>query len=215
MKKEKRISVVVCLMVLLFLVNTAFAVDYTYTELSYPGYTVTEARGINNDGVVVGEAYGPGMLGFIYSNGSYTELLPTGQSNASTYGINNNGEVVGTGSTALGYRGFLYSKGSYTEIRPSGWGEHVAAVDINDSGAVVGYGEANDEGTISRGYLYSSGNYTVLLPSGWSGSRAVAINNNGDVVGDGYGFGASRAFVYSKGSYTEFMAPGLDRKSVV
>ncbi|MBI5195130.1 MAG: hypothetical protein HZA10_02275 [Nitrospirae bacterium] len=213
MKKEKRLSIVICLLNVLFLVNIAYAVEYTYTEL-FPG---TDARGLNNFGVVVGSPDGSGTqrTGFIYSNGSYSELLPTGQTYASAYGINNNGEVVGTGSTALGYRGFLYSNGSYTEIRPSGWGEHVVAVDINDSGAIVGYGEHNNEGSMGKGYLYSSGNYTEILPSGWSASRAVAINNNGDVAGDGYGFGASRAFVYSNGSYTEFMIPGLSYLTLI
>lgn len=60
MKRVKVISSIVCLLAVIFYVNTTLALDYTYTEVYYPGQTVTNAIGINNEGVVVGSAFGSG-----------------------------------------------------------------------------------------------------------------------------------------------------------
>jgi probable HAF family extracellular repeat protein len=51
--------------------------------------------------------------------------------------------------------------------------------------------------------------YTELLPPGWTSASATAINNNGDVVGQGRdGQGRINSFLYSNGTYIELLPPG-------
>ncbi len=54
--------------------------------------------------------------------------------------------------------------------------------------------------------------YTEILPpnSGWLWSQAYGINNSGPVVGYGHdGNNNFKGFIYSKGSYTELLPPGM------
>ncbi len=63
-------------------------------------------------------------------------------------------------------------------FRRGGW--ITTAVDINDSGAVVGGG---DDGTgNSKGFIYNGGVYTKLLPPGWLSAGASKINERGMVM---------------------------------
>jgi probable HAF family extracellular repeat protein len=55
--------------------------------------------------------------------------------------------------------------------------------------------------------------YTEIIPPGWEGASAFAINNGGDVVGDGWDHDANnhvveKGFLYSGGNYTEIIPPG-------
>jgi uncharacterized membrane protein len=177
-----------------------------YTKLLPPGWIEASAVDINNNGVVVGKGIlgstdSSGIRGFVYSEGKYTELLPPGWLNASATAINNNGVVVGYGA---GYccpyvsGGFIYKNGEYTELLLPG--EWVSAIDINDSGVViVGRSDATGQGGF---FIYYAGEYTELLPPGWTEAYAVAINNNGVVVGYGEG-----GFMYKDGEYTELLPP--------
>jgi probable HAF family extracellular repeat protein len=108
-------------------------------------------------------------------------------------------------------RGFLYSAGVYIELMPPGWiAAH--AYGINNSGAVVGWGNAtaaDQTNQVTKGFLYSAGVYTELLPPGWSSVYAYGINDGGAVVGGGDdGTGTYKGFIYSDGTYTELLPPG-------
>jgi probable HAF family extracellular repeat protein len=60
--------------------------------------------------------------------------------------------------------------------------------------------------TVSAGTLSF---YTPLLPNGWYSGQALAINNNGVVVGVGLDSTSNyRGFIYSAGTYTELLPPG-------
>jgi probable HAF family extracellular repeat protein len=123
-----------------------------YTELLPPGWQNATAKGINNDGVVIGGGNdGDSQKGFIYRNGTYTEILPPGWNSATAYGINNNGVVVGgeNDDSLSGGKAFAYHNGTYTELLPPGW-QMAIAYAINDNGVVVGWGM---EGEKQKGFI--------------------------------------------------------------
>jgi probable HAF family extracellular repeat protein len=96
----------------------------------------------------------------------------------------------------------------YTELLPYGWRD-VSVVGINNKGEVVGKGV--DSNGARKAFIYSNGEFTELrAPEGWDDFvDAIAINNNGDVLGNGY-VGCdpncvSKCFIYSNGNYTEIL----------
>ena len=92
--------------------------------------------------------------------------------------------VIGNGTDSNGAaKGFIYNDGVYTELLPPGWIDSYA-VDINDSGTVVGYGYDGTTGTY-KGFIYSDGTYTELLPPGWIQANARKINEREMVIGNG------------------------------
>jgi uncharacterized membrane protein len=120
-----------------------------YREFSVPWAAYTEARGINNRGVITGTAFfnGPGSAGFIYDPeaATYTEVLPSAYTE--TVGITTDGHVVGTvyldagasgpGAPAGQYGYLRAANGSVTYFRVSG--EDTYARGISDEGTIVGY----------------------------------------------------------------------------
>jgi probable HAF family extracellular repeat protein len=99
---------------------------------------------------------------------------------------------------------------TYTTLNP-GFGLSVTACGINDAGEVVG--QVSNAFTYS--FLYFEGNYTdISVPSGgfipYSNTAAVAINNNGDIVGSYRDGIQTRGFLYSDGVYTTLPTPPTD-----
>ena len=90
------------------------------------------------------------------------------------------------------------------------------AVDINDSGQIVGeYQYGASLGTQRYGYLFSDGVFTPIIFPGASFTRAVAINCNGDIVGD-YVIGKTTGnygdfgYLLHAGLYTSIRFPNSD-----
>ena len=172
----------------------------TYSLFSQPGWTNTEARGINSAGLVSGWSYSAtGAVGFIYNPATQmftdivgTNLMGTPQPITLAQGINTAGQVVGSS-----YRGFNASGNPVTPTAylynppPGGVGAgtitpfDVAGVNsiargINDLGLIVG--AAN--GGIGEAYVGNSGGFQLFnVPGAVNGSAASAINNLGQVVG--------------------------------
>ena len=141
------------------------------------GNRESEAYGINNRGQVVGEqlnSTATAFHAFLYSDGiiSDLEILQTGQ-NSTAYQINSRGQIVGSADVIssidafrdpdtgqIVYRtnyedhAFLYEAGAMVDLNTvistnSGWVLSYA-MDINETGQIVGYGLRNGEW---RGYL--------------------------------------------------------------
>jgi probable HAF family extracellular repeat protein len=177
-----------------------------YTELLPDGWKNAAAVDINDKGEVVG--YGENangvIKGFVYSNGNYTELLPNLWIVTGVLTINNNGEVGG-----IGLNGGMesYSNGNYTE-RPlplefNNYG--ITGLDLNNNGDLLvrmSLYTSHDYGP-TKSFIYSNGNYKEILPPGLENFEATAINNNGEVIGNGYG----GAFIYTDGKYREMTPP--------
>ena len=136
-----------------------------------PNFEATWARGINEDGTIVGGtqvANGGSLHPFVYSEGSWDAVTEvSGYADA----VNASGQVVGTYFTPAGEYAFLYENGVVTDLNDllpegSGWELH-AAVDINDAGQIVGQGTHNGEG---RGFLLSPVESSADLSISMSGS---------------------------------------------
>lgn len=174
----------------------------------------------------------PGEAAFLYSDGSLTYLPTPAQApslvgapagfQAIAYGINNNSQVIGSiagyfTSTSLANttQAFLYSDGSMTALGTLG-GPDSVAYGINDSGQVVGYSwttgaiEPPPIGASIDAFLYSNGtmiDLNSLLPanSGWRLTEATAINNSGQIVGEGFVNGQLHAFLLTQVTFASLI----------
>lgn len=90
------------------------------------------------------------------------------------YALNNQGQVVGFTYSEAGPYAFLYSDGAMTALGTLG-GNISGALDINDSGQIVGWSETAS-GAI-HGFTYSNGS---MLDFG--GVQISAINNSGQLL---------------------------------
>jgi len=87
------------------------------------------------------------------------------------------------------------------------------AVDINDSGQIVGEYTFT---TVDKrhGFLLNNGTFTSITFPGASFTRAIGINRNGDIVGDyilqGVGFGNEHGYLLRGGVFTSISFPNAD-----
>ncbi|MHB1038381.1 MAG: hypothetical protein ACYC35_28050 [Pirellulales bacterium] len=151
----------------------------TMTDIGTFGRRYSFALGINDSGQAVGWAQDGADVSqaFLYSAGVLQKLSDVG---GGAQGINAAGQVVGWSYDANGVlRACRYSTGAtiFLDIFPDG--HYSFALDINDSGEVVGYGEDGAE----RAFLYENGIMTGL---GGSSGAAQKINSSGVAVGGQY-----------------------------
>ena len=144
--------------------------------------------GVNDSGQVVGDVNSGSIdHAFVYSNGVMHDpgTLP-GYLDSDAYGINDSGQVAGMSGSSATERAFLFSGGVMQDLGTLG-GISNAATGINASGQVVGWSETAGG---QDAYLNSAGkmiDLNSLIPpsSGWSLWQAGAINDAGQIVGDG------------------------------
>lgn len=161
-----------------------------YTILNKPGAHAgfTFAKGINNNGLVVGYYYdgvGTRQHGFLYGGGTYATLNdPNATLYTSAKGINNLGHVVGSYGDATSSHGFIYIDGTYVTLNdPNATDRSIGtqANGINDRGQVVGsYGDA----TGIHGFLYEGNTFTTFdHPDATGITYLSGINSRGQIVG--------------------------------
>ncbi len=142
-----------------------------------PGGSYSHANAVNDSGVIVGEsdtavAVGTAVHAFVCPNGpgSLQDLGTLGGRVSSAYAINSAGLVVGYAVNSSNVsRAFLYNGSKMLDLNDlilpaSGWTNLEAAVGINDSGQIAGYGQ------------FAGGRYHafLLIPAG---PLTVAITN--------------------------------------
>lgn len=149
------------------------------------------AFGINDLGQIVGESYSNRFhvrRAFLWQNGTMRDLgsLGGGGEESKAYDINERGEVVGDSyirghSFDRGFirHAFLWSNGVMTDLGTLIGGSVSFARGINDSGQVVGHGDAASGGF--HAFVWHKGTMVDLGPG-----LAEAINNAGEVVGRGW-----------------------------
>jgi probable HAF family extracellular repeat protein len=133
---------------------------------------------INNAGQMAGALYaGDGVHAAIQADGSMVDLGTFGMAYSYANAINDAGAVAGNVGTAAGpEHAFLYRDGA---VRDIGTG---VALGINDRGDVVGQ---LYQASGAVGFLYSGSALTELGHLGHGNiSRATAINNAGQIVGE-------------------------------
>ncbi len=114
--------------------------------------------------------------------------------------INNAGDVAGrfyTGGKDGHWHAFVYSHSTFTDLGTLG-GNESYAVDINDSGLILG--KAEDAGFASHVVTWSQGVATDLGVMG--GAWPTAMNNSGDFVGTMPVSGTYHPFLYHAGGTT-------------
>lgn len=182
-----------------------------------PGDNNSQAFGINNLGVLVGQSshvFGAPLFSTTdratavsFTNGTLTNLGTFGglpytldpqtaaeASYSVAYGINDNGQAVGLGNANGTTQALLFNAGSVSII---GGLPNSGAVAINSAGIVAGNWVVGQ----SVGFVSSGGGTTNLemLP-GSNGSTAQGINDSGQIVGYGWVNGSPRAWLVDGGT---------------
>jgi len=178
---------------------------------TFAGGSVAESLGINSAGEVVGWSNkGGGDRAAFFYDGSLTDLgTLTDRDDSEATAVNASSEVVGTslnfGAPPRDRLAFIYLPApAYTlgaginSLGTLGGAESVA-MDINDSGQVVG--GSQDSSHNMRPFRWANGVMTDLGNLGGEDvritHRANAINSSGDVVGQSYTAGGdAHAFLY-------------------
>lgn len=163
-------------------------------DLGTLGGASSEATGINNNGQIVGYAntVAPpntnNIRGFLYSNGAMTQLGNSYTAN----GINNNGQVVGMSDVTK--QAFITNGSVMTNL--GSLGGQSEAYGINDNGIAVGHSLPTGQ---PQATLWNGSTIINLGSLGGTISRAISINNSGQVVGSSYVMdnAANHAFLYS------------------
>jgi probable HAF family extracellular repeat protein len=194
--------------------------DGSYTGIPLPpGVAVSSAASsidinvpfdINNRETVIfcgTDNHDQSYRSFIFRSGAYSEIILPGFNSAKALGINDSDVVVGSCRNTAGNEiGFMYDHGDFIELLPPGC-DRASADAINDSGVAMinaAFLNTDEELYNYRSFIYSNGTYTELLP-GLGGKsryiRATAINNSGDIAGNGVenDCGCARSFVFSQG----------------
>jgi len=111
-----------------------------YLDVTPPGATSSIPHGINESGLVAGDALRSGtMKGYVKSGEFYIDLNPSGWLSSRATAINDLDEVAGYGESASGMRSFLRSGGTTEEIAFPDW-TTTEAVSLNNAGQVAGSG---------------------------------------------------------------------------
>jgi probable HAF family extracellular repeat protein len=165
----------------------------------------SDAISINKFGRITGHFYTSAHIGysraFFHRDGDEPIDLGTlGGKNTVVSGINDADQVVGHSQTLSGeLRAFVWDRiHGFLIINPFPGGAQSLAYDINNLGQVVGASES----AVSRlrAFIYSGGrmrNLNSLIPadSGWELVTAKAINDRGQIVGEGVIRGERHAFL--------------------
>jgi uncharacterized membrane protein len=146
------------------------------TTLTVAGSVSAEAQGVNDSGVLVGEAaaHDGGSFGWAYVGGRVVTLpTPTGYASAEATAVNAHGDVVGNAydgthpTTAVVWRGL----GGTVTVHPLAAPGSAIAFGISDAGVVVGELES------SGAYAWNANGEGHELPNlpGTAGGRAQGV----------------------------------------
>jgi probable HAF family extracellular repeat protein len=178
-----------------------------FSSLDYPGAFITDARGINNRGQIIGyytvqitppDPPDPAVNrthGFVYYKGVFTTLDYPDEDTVNTYtgGINDRGQIVGwyqDNSDPPNSFEYFYDKGVFY---PLDFLDDINTIPrgINDRGQIVGYYSIEitppppppTPPFLAHGFVYYKEIFTNLDFPGVKITRAIGINDQGQIVG--------------------------------
>ncbi len=189
--------------------SRADAESYDIIDLGTLGGTTSYAYGINNDGVVVGQAdlVGDGMThAFKYVGDDMVDLGALGGTWGRAFEISDAGHIVGWARTSgdAATHAFLLHEGAPVDLGTLG-GDGSQGLDVNVLGQVVGRAQVTSEGPV---HATAFGTPNVDLGT-WGGPSSVAygVNAHGVIVGGANPTGSTgdykRPFVYESGAMNE------------
>ncbi|SRR6266404_5769172 len=185
--------------------STLLAQTFTYATIDVPGAVTTEARGINNNGEIVGfyrtaacqdydiKVPSCHSKGFKYVNGQFIKLMVPNSTSTAIMGVNDLGDLVGFYTKSDGKsHGFIwYHQNVIKTIDHPGWVSGTVPFGINKGGTVVGgvWGIGSIGTFPSGGWVWKNGTFSNMdpyqkpaaAPCCWS---VNGIANNGVLVGE-------------------------------
>ena len=160
---------------------------FTFKAFNVPGAVQTNAGGISNTGVLVGQYEDKNLVlhGFILQGKKLTKLDdPKGKSGttgASNLALDGPIVVVGAYTNSAGNMvGFRYKGGKFTDIPGPAGSIASAANGINDAGDIVG--DYVDAKSVTHGFLLKGGKYKTLDPPGSLLTVGTGVNKKDEVV---------------------------------
>jgi probable HAF family extracellular repeat protein len=180
---------------------------YTVADLgTLPGGSNSVATGINASGQVVGWANLRAAGAVKWTHGVIADLGTLGGNNSVASGINAGGQVVGWANLpgeVNAKHAVEWTQGVITDLGTLPGGTFSVATGINANGQVVGQaatvgvigqiaGQPPTVGKVFHAFLWTSSGGITDLNSlidpglGWTLMNAVAINDSGQIVGDGF-----------------------------
>jgi probable HAF family extracellular repeat protein len=142
----------------------------------------TEAEGINDSGVVVGQGWlnSSSFHAFVYAEGKMVDIGPPGSYQASAIAINDNGQILGNAYFTSGGGGvFIYANAKFTYLTTP-TGATASGIALNSLGQVLGELFTSSGTDLA---VYSNGKWTDLGGSVTGASlRGTGINAAGKVI---------------------------------
>lgn len=190
-------------LLLLTLSSTSFA-QFSYAPVNVPGAVETDARGINNNGEIVGfyktasctevsfAVPNCTVKGFKFVNGAFVKLMVPNSVSTAILGVNDLGDLVGFYKKSDGSEhGFIWFHTNVVKTidyphPPSG--TNTIPFGINKAGTVVGGLWGNQNAVSAGGWVWVNGTFSnmnptrpgAVAPSGWS---VNGIANSGVISG--------------------------------
>ncbi len=155
--------------------------ELTFTQIDFPGATITLANAISNRDQIVGiyiDVSGA-QHGFLLDDG-FAPLDFPGADGTAPIGINDRGQIVGLFGDAGGAEhGFLLDNGTFTQIDfPRGVDTNPNS--ISNRGQIVGH--VGPVGAF-HGFLFNDGAFTQIDVPDALETAAIGINNRGRITG--------------------------------
>ena len=139
---------------------TAAAQTWVPTDIGLlGGAESSDARGINDNGTVVGNYWAGGNRGFIWTGGSgWTDFSTLGGSYLAASGVNNANQVTGYSHTSgdTAYHAFRWTASTGMQDIGTLGGTNSYGLGINDAGQIVGYSQTTGN-TATHAFLWTPG----------------------------------------------------------
>jgi uncharacterized membrane protein len=178
----------------------------TFSPENFPGAAQTVVSGINGAGNTAGFYIDTGGTthGFVDIGSTFATVDSPGTTFNELLGLNDSDQAAGFYQSGSDQFAYTYFSGVFTPLTsffPVGT-TISEATDVNNAGDVTGFYGSN-------GFLIASGVLTTLDYPGAASTKALGLNNMGQVVGEYVdSLGVTHGFVFDGVHYTSFDVPG-------